>query len=100
MEAEHQKNNSSGLCSARVVIECAFDRLKARFGCLRRDMDINIDNLPYVIHSCFVLHNFCEINREVINQSYVEAAKKFDLEFQPSTFKDTQLIGTNYMERK
>ena len=88
------------LCLARVVIECAFDRLKARFGCLRRDMDINIDNLPYVIHSCFVLHNFCEINREVINQTYVEAAKKFDLEFQPSTFKDTQLIGTNYMERK
>ena len=74
------------LCLARVVIECAFDCLKARFGCLRRDMDINIDNLPYVVHSCFVLHNFCEINREVINQSYVEAAKKFDLEFQPSTF--------------
>ena len=28
---------------------------------------------------------FCEINKEVINPSYVEAAKKFDLEFQPST---------------
>ena len=72
--------------SARMVIECAFARLKARFGCLRWGMDINIDDLPYVIHSCFVLHNFCEINKEVINPSYVEVANKFDLEFQPSTF--------------
>ena len=30
------------LCSARNVIECAFGRLKARFGCLMRDMDINL----------------------------------------------------------
>ena len=42
---------------------------------------INIDDLPYVIHLCFVLHNFCEINKKVINSSYVEAAKKFDFEF-------------------
>ena len=42
---------------------------------------INIDDLPLVIHLCFVLHNFCEINKKVINSSYVEAAKKFDFEF-------------------
>ena len=55
------------LSSARMVIECAFGRLKARFGCLRRDMDINLDDLPYVIHACFILHNVCEINKEQIN---------------------------------
>ena len=110
------------LSSARTVIECAFGRLKARFGCLRRDMDINIDDLSYVSHSCFVLHNFYEINKEVINPSHVEAAKKFDLEFQPSTFtgyainnnitftgmqliitqilQNMQLIITDYKERK
>ena len=43
--------------------------------------DINIDDLPYVIHLCFVLHTFCEINKKVINSSYAEAAKKFDFEF-------------------
>ena len=42
---------------------------------------INIDDLPYVIHLCFLLHNFCEINKKVINSSCVEAAKKFDSEF-------------------
>ena len=32
------------------------------FGCLRRDIDIN--DLPDIIHACFILHNFCEINKE------------------------------------
>ena len=31
-------------------------------------------------------HKISEINQEVITPSYVAAAKKFDLEFQPSTF--------------
>ena len=50
------------LSSAWMVIECAFGRLKARFGCLRRDMDISLKDLPAVIHSCFILHNFCELD--------------------------------------
>ena len=49
------------LCQSRMVIECSFGRLKARFGLLRRAMDINLDELPHVIHACFVLHNFCEL---------------------------------------
>ncbi|KAK1874770.1 putative nuclease HARBI1 [Dissostichus eleginoides] len=51
------------LCSAHMVIECAFGRLKARFAALRRPMDINMDDLPHVIYSCFVLHHFCEAIR-------------------------------------
>lgn len=34
------------LCQARMIIECAFGRLKARFGALKRSMDINLDDLP------------------------------------------------------
>ena len=45
------------LCSGRNVIECSFGRLKARFSALKRAMDINIQDLPHVIYSCFVLHN-------------------------------------------
>ena len=62
-------------------------------------MDINIDDLPYVIHSCFVLHNFCEINKEVMNPSYVGVAKKFDLEFQPATFTE-YAVNTNELHGK
>ena len=54
------------LCAARNVIEYAFGRLKARFSAWRREMDINLDDLPTVIYACFILHNFCEINKESI----------------------------------
>ena len=50
------------LSSSRMVIECAFGRLKGRWGALRRAMDISLDDLPNVIFACFVLHNYCEIN--------------------------------------
>ena len=59
------------LCSARNVIKCAFGRLKTRFGSLKRAMDINLDELPFVIYACFVLHNFCELNNESINEETV-----------------------------
>ena len=29
-------------------------------------MDINMDDLPYVIYACFILHNFYEINHETM----------------------------------
>ena len=47
-QKEQYFTNSYRLCSARNVIECAFGRLKARFGYLKRAMDINLDELPYV----------------------------------------------------
>ena len=45
------------------------------------EMDINIEDLPYVIHACFLLHNFCELHKELVHQNLVEAAKKYDNEF-------------------
>ena len=71
------------LSSARMVIECAFGRLKARFGCLRREMDINLKELPNIINSCFVLNNFCEERKEPINGKRVEAVIRYEKEFQP-----------------
>lgn len=71
------------LSSARIVVECAFGRLKARFGCLRRDMDINIKELPNVINACFVLHNFCEERKELLNEKKIEEGLAFEKDFQP-----------------
>ena len=73
------------LCQARMVIECAFGRLKARFGMLRRPMDINIQDLPSVIFSCFILHNFCELNGESMGEEDVDAAIRYDKSIQPET---------------
>ena len=71
------------LCSARFVIECAFGWLKARFGILRRPIDINLSDLPPVIYACFVLHNFCEANNDTINEETVCSAITYDQQFQP-----------------
>ena len=59
------------LCGARNVIECSFGRLKARFAALKKDTDINLDDLPLVIYSCFVLHNFCEENKDSVCEELV-----------------------------
>ena len=64
-----------------MVIECAFGRLKARFGVLRRAMDINLAELPFEVDACFVLHNVCEDNMETIGEELV-AAVIYDKEFQ------------------
>lgn len=45
------------LCSGRNIIECAFGRLKARFGALRRTMDIKWTtyHLSYIPVLCFTI---------------------------------------------
>ena len=73
------------LSSAGMVIECAFGRLKVRCSCLRREMDTNLKELPAVIHSFFILHNFCEIRQEAINQNDVLVNRNYDVEFQPES---------------
>ena len=73
------------LSSAGIAIECAFGRLKSRFGALRREMDINQNYLPDVIYTCFILHNFCELQKEALPNQYVKASIDYDREFQPPT---------------
>ena len=59
------------LCKSCMAIECSFGRLKARFGALKRAMDINMDELPAVIYACFVFHNYCEQKNEKIGEEKV-----------------------------
>ena len=82
------------LSSAQMVIECAFGRLKGRFGTLRRDMDINIDDLTHVTYACFVLHNFCEINKELLAQEHVDSGMKYEREFQSAVCTSTRQQNT------
>ena len=66
------------LSSACMMIECAFGRLKARFGPRCRDMDIKMAGLRYVIHSCFVLHNFCELQKESLADGAISTSRQFE----------------------
>lgn len=88
------------LCSARNVIECSFGRLKARFGALKRPMDINLQDLPLVIYACFVLHNYCEMNGESMGEERVRLATHYDRYFQPNTETNRYITDTNETEGK
>ena len=88
------------LCSARNVIECSFGRLKARFAALKRAMDINIEDLPYVIYACLVRHNFCELNNEFIGDEQVRTTVTYDRDFQPDTARNRYLTDSNELEGK
>ena len=48
-------------------------------------MDINIDELPNVIYACFVSHNFCEMNNEVVNVERVRSYVNYERDFQPTS---------------
>ena len=68
-----------------MVIKCDFGRLEGRFGALKHEMDINLDDLPRVVHSCFILHSYCEVNGDHISNEAIDKAIKYDREFQPGT---------------
>ena len=83
------------LCSARFVIECAFGRLKARFGILRRPININLYDMPHVIYACFVLHNFCEVNNDSVNEETVRSTITYERQFQPPASSNRMSANEN-----
>ena len=58
--------------------------MKARFSALRREIDINLNDLPTVIYACFVLHNFCEIHKESISEDQVRSVMDDEQASQPT----------------
>ncbi|XP_075060997.1 uncharacterized protein LOC142149570 [Mixophyes fleayi] len=52
------------LSSARMVVENAFGRLKGRWRCLLKHIDIDTKLVPHVVAACCILHNICEIQKE------------------------------------
>lgn len=46
---------------ARMVVENSFGRLKGRWRCLLKRLDLKLENIPHIVASCIVLHNMCEL---------------------------------------
>ena len=46
-------------------------------------MDHSMDNIPSTILSYFILHNFCEINGETVQDDLQNHAMQYDKDFQP-----------------
>ncbi|KAJ8018434.1 Protein ANTAGONIST OF LIKE HETEROCHROMATIN PROTEIN 1 [Holothuria leucospilota] len=60
------------LSRARMVVECAFGRLKARWRCLLKRNDSDISKIPTLVFACCILHNICEEMGDPINPVWLE----------------------------
>ena len=63
-------------------------------------MDVNLEKLPQVIYACFVLHNFCELNKEYINEESIQRSITMDRELQPETVTNRFYTDKNEAEGK
>ena len=67
-----QKTFNYRICRGRVVVEIAFGRLKARWRRLIKQNDMQVDNVPYVVAACCVLHNICEVHGDTFNDEWLQ----------------------------
>lgn len=77
--------------SARMMVENAFGRLKARWRTVGKRMDCNIELAPYVVMACCCLHNICEQQKTAITQAQIERAIQDAAELQPQPHADQRV---------
>ena len=53
---QQQRTLNFRLSSARVIVEHAYGRLKGRWRCLLKRIDINVRDVPELVTACTVLH--------------------------------------------
>ena len=66
-----QRHFNYRLSRARIVVENAFGRLKARWRRLLKRVDMSVENIPTVIAACCILHNMCEIHGETFMETWM-----------------------------
>lgn len=67
-----QKTFNYRLSKARVVVEHAYGRLKGRWRCLLKRLDVSVSDVSELILACCVLHNICESHGERFNEEWLE----------------------------
>jgi hypothetical protein len=68
-----QRRFNYQLSRARMVVECAFGRLKGRWRCLMKRNDTDLSFMPTVVSACCVLHNLCEVHHDDFNDEWMPA---------------------------
>ena len=89
-----QKCFNYRLSRARIVVENAFGRLKARWRRLMKRNDMTTENIPSVISVCCILHNLCEIHGETFD-SWLQIQNETDYQ-QPVSSSPTTTSSTSH----
>ena len=65
-----------------MVVENAFGRLKGRWRCLQKRIDVQVDNAVTALGACVVLHNICETIETTVLKSGHKWILKLRLQYQ------------------
>jgi hypothetical protein len=71
-----EKRYNRKFSSGRVTIEHVFGLLKGRFRILL-NLNVNVENASKIIYACCVLHNFCFLNNDTIDEFVDEDVRNF-----------------------
>ena len=67
-----QKTFNYRLCRARVIVEHTYGRLKGRWRCLRKQLDVDVYRVPELVAACCTLHNICEVHGDGFNDEWMD----------------------------
>ena len=70
--SDKQKKFNQRHCRARVVVECAFGRLKGRWRSLLKRYDSKVEFLSTHVTACCILHNVCEVHKDTFNEHWLD----------------------------
>ena len=70
--SQEQRRFNYRLSRARIVVECAFGRLKGRWRSLLKRSDVRVDFMSTVVTSCCILHNVCEVHKDGFDEEWLD----------------------------
>ncbi len=70
--SRQQRTFNYRLSHARVVVEHTYGRLKGRWQCLLKRLDVNVSVMQNVVAACCVLHNVCEVHGDSFSEEWLE----------------------------
>ena len=62
-----------------MVVENAFRRLKRRWRCLLKQLDMQVDKLAVAVGACIVPHNICETFGDYCLEDWEQVASEDDV---------------------
>lgn len=67
-----QKHYNYHQSQARMVVENAYGRLKCRWRCLLKRLDVKLENVPNIVSACVILCNGCEEYGDKCQEDWID----------------------------
>ena len=75
-----QKVFNYRLSRARVVVEHSYGRLKGRWRCLLKRLDIDVRDVSELVAACCVVHNICEVHGDAFDDDWLNGVDSQEFE--------------------